>query len=283
MPFQGGIYDIDGVVVDSPHEQAWRESLQLLMEGDWRDIRDRTSWAPERFTSAMYQRAVAGKPRAAGARAALEHFGVPDLDRRSEQYGAVKQDRIVALIDAGEFVAFPDALRFLIAVKAAGLPVAAASSSKNADRLLRKIRLDTFAAEQRLSHPFLTPGLTLLDLFDANTSGRDFPRGKPDPEIFLSAAEELGVPAEACFVVEDAPNGVQAAKAGGMAALGVARLGDEELLARAGADLVVTTLDDVALDALAEGRLALDRGLRGPPRVRVERREDGRVRRGSGP
>jgi beta-phosphoglucomutase-like phosphatase (HAD superfamily) len=48
---------------------------------------------------------------------------------------------------------------------------------------------------------------------------------------------------------------VQAAKAGNMAALGVARLDDEELLRRAGADLVVTTLDDVDLDALAEGRL----------------------------
>ena len=255
MAFQGGIYDVDGVLVDSPHEQAWREALQLLMEGDWQDIRDRTSWSPERFSSSLYQQAVAGKPRRAGARAALEHFGVPDLERRTEQYGAVKQDRIVALIDAGEFVAFPDALRFLIAVKAAGLPVAAASSSKNANRLLRKIRLDTFAAEQRLSHPFITPGLTLLDLFDANTSGRDFARGKPDPEIFMAAAEELGGPAEACFVVEDAPNGVQAAKAGEMAALGVARLGDEDLLAEAGADLVVTTLDDVALDALTEGRL----------------------------
>ena len=82
-----------------------------------------------------------------------------------------------------------------------------------------------------------------------------FARGKPDPEIFMAAAEELGGPAEACFVVEDAPNGVQAAKAGEMAALGVARLGDEDLLAEAGADLVVTTLDDVALDALTEGRL----------------------------
>ena len=57
------------------------------------------------------------------------------------------------------------------------------------------------------------------------------------------------------FVVEDAVNGVQAAKAGNMAALGLARADDEGLLAGANADLVVTSLDDVSLDALADGRL----------------------------
>ena len=56
-------------------------------------------------------------------------------------------------------------------------------------------------------------------------------------------------------MIGDAANGVQAAKAGNMAALGLARADDEELLADAYADLVVTTLDDVSLGALAEGRL----------------------------
>ena len=79
--------------------------------------------------------------------------------------------------------------------------------------------------------------------------------GKPDPEIFLLAAAELGVVPAVCLVVEDAPVGVEAARAGGMAALGVARLGDEALLRAAGADLVVTSLDEVAVEALAEGRL----------------------------
>ena len=70
-----------------------------------------------------------------------------------------------------------------------------------------------------------------------------------------AAAEELGLPPGECFVVEDAANGVQAAKAGNMVALGLARADDEELLAAANADLVVTTLDDISLDALYEGRL----------------------------
>ena len=152
-------------------------------------------------------------------------------------------------------MAFPDALRFILAVKDSGIRVAAASSSKNAKLFLERIRLDTFAAEQRLDYGFVHDGMTLEELFDADISGRDFPRGKPDPMIFLTAAEELGLSPEVCFVVEDATSGVQAAKAGGMAAIGVARLGDEQQLADAGADLVVTTLDDVSLPALIEGRL----------------------------
>jgi hypothetical protein len=73
--------------------------------------------------------------------------------------------------------------------------------------------------------------------------------------IFLAAAEELGLSPEMCFVIEDATSGVQAAKAGGFAAIGIARLGDQQQLADTGADLVVATLDDVSLPALAEGRL----------------------------
>ncbi|MBO0685953.1 MAG: HAD-IA family hydrolase, partial [Candidatus Dormibacteraeota bacterium] len=102
---------------------------------------------------------------------------------------------------------------------------------------------------------FIHEGMTLQDLFDADISGRDFEHGKPHPEIFLTAARELGQPPGSCFVVEDATSGVQAAKAGGMAALGVARQHDQALLNEAGADLVVTSLDDVAIDALARGSL----------------------------
>jgi trehalose/maltose hydrolase-like predicted phosphorylase/beta-phosphoglucomutase-like phosphatase (HAD superfamily) len=255
MAFQGAIFDVDGVLVDSPHELAWREALRELMEGEWSDIRDRTSYAPERFTPAVYQQVMAGMPRMAGARAALEHYGVPDVDKRIEQYAAGKQEHVFKLIEAGQFTAFPDALRFILAVKAAGVPVAVASSSKNAELFLRQIRLDTFAAEQRLEYDYIRPGLVLLDLFDANVAGRDFPRGKPDPAIFLAAADELGVRPGTCFVVEDATSGIQAAKAGKMAGLGVARLDDRQMLVDAGADLVVTTLDDVSLDGLREGRL----------------------------
>jgi beta-phosphoglucomutase-like phosphatase (HAD superfamily) len=121
---------------------------------------------------------------------------------------------------------------------------------------LRRIRVDTFAQEQGISSPSLRPGLSLLDYFDADVSGRDFAHGKPDPEIFLTAAHELGVEPRYAIVAEDASAGVEAAKAVGMAAIGIVRADDAELLAAAGADIVVTTLDDIDTAALAEGRLA---------------------------
>jgi beta-phosphoglucomutase-like phosphatase (HAD superfamily) len=92
-------------------------------------------------------------------------------------------------------------------------------------------------------------------MFSANVCGRELTHGKPNPEIFLLAATALGVEPVRCFVVEDAPAGIEAARAGGMTALGVARLEDAAGLRAAEADLVVTSLDDVAMDTLAQGRL----------------------------
>jgi beta-phosphoglucomutase-like phosphatase (HAD superfamily) len=254
--FQAAIFDVDGVLVDSPHEKAWRESLRELMESDWGDIRDSTTWAPDAFTSRVYQQYVSGKPRASGARAALDYFGVPGADKRVAEYAQHKQEMVVRLIQAGDFTAYPDALRFVIAAKDAGMLIADASSSKNAGLFLRQIRLDTFAEEHGISSPTLRPGLMLLDYFDADVSGRDFARGKPDPEIFLTAARELGVEPRHAIVTEDATAGVQAAKSGGMTAIGIARADDVGLLTAAGADLVVTTLDDIDTTALSEGQLA---------------------------
>ena len=225
------------------------------MEGEWSDIRDHTSWSPEAFTPQVYQREMSGKPRFKGAQAALEYFGVPDVERRAKEYGDRKQEMIVELIEAKEFREYPDALRFVLKVKEAGILIAAASSSKNAGVFLRLVRLDEFAEREGLDYGFLRPGYTLLDILDADVSGRDFEQGKPAPDIFLAATEEAGLPPAECFVIEDAVNGIQAAKAGNMMALGIARADDEEALAEAGADLVVTSLDDVSVEALAEGRL----------------------------
>ncbi len=255
MSYRGAIFDVDGVLVDSPHEQAWREGLRQLMENEWGDVRGETSYSPEKFTPEVYQRVMSGKPRYAGARAVLEYFGVPDAEDRAREYGDRKQVMIVELIERNQFHAYPDALRFVLAVKDAGLRIAAASSSKNANAFLERIRLDEFVERDGLSYDFVRPGYTLLDTLDANVSGRDFEQGKPHPEIFLTAAEEAGVSPEEAFEVEDAANGVRAAKAGNMAALRLPRAEDEQLLDDADADLVVTNLGDVSLEALAAGRL----------------------------
>ena len=254
--FRGAIFDVDGVLVDSPHERAWRDTLRELMETDWADVRPDTTYSPERFTPEVYQQVISGKPRLSGARAALDYFDVPEAETRVEAYAERKQEMVRELIESGEFTAYPDALRFVLAVRDVGLRLAAASSSKNAGLMLGRIRLDTFAEEHALDYEFLQTNLSLQDLFDVDISGRDFAHGKPDPEIFVTAASELDLPPGECFVVEDAVAGVEAAKAGGMAALGLARADDVELLSAAAADLVVTTLDEVDLGRLIDGRLA---------------------------
>ena len=222
------IFDVDGVLLASPHERAWRDALTGLAD-------------PARFTTAIYQAQVAGKPRMAGALAALEAIGVTDAAAQVNAYAARKQARLELLIADGHVAAFPDALRFVAAVLALGWPIAAASSSKNAVAMLRQIRLPD--------------GRALMPLFTASVCGRDLRHGKPNPEIFEIAAKELRIAPGCCCVVEDAPAGIEAARAGGMAALGVARLHDEPGLRAAKADLVVTSLDDVSIDALANGRL----------------------------
>ena len=224
-----GIFDVDGVLLDSPHERAWREALRGFAD-------------PARFTTEIYQAHVAGKPRLSGALAVLEELGVPDAQQKALVYADRKQERLEELIHAGDFAAFPDALRFVQAVHELGWPMAVASSSHNANDMMRLVRLEA--------------GRILLDMFSVNVCGRDLPRGKPAPDIFLLAASELELSPARCFVVEDAPAGVEAARAGGMMALGVARLHDADLLRAAGADLVVASLDDVAIDMLAEGRLS---------------------------
>jgi beta-phosphoglucomutase len=83
--------------------------------------------------------------------------------------------------------------------------------------------------------------------FDALVGMEETTRGKPDPQVFLVAAERLAVPPPRCVVFEDAVAGVQAAKAGGMRCVAVGFVGHhpEDALRRAGADLVVHTLTEV--------------------------------------
>lgn len=251
MRFHGGIFDIDGVLLDTPHERAWRVALNELMAGPWHALHLQTPYRPAAFTSRMYEDVIAGKPREDGAKAALAYFGVPDPDgSRAHQYAESKQHRLLEFARQGDFHAYADAVAFLLAVKAAEVRVCAASSSKNADMFLQQVAMGAFCTSHGLTYPFVTPTATLLEMFDADVNGQQFARGKPDPEIFLTAARALGFPPERCFVVEDAPAGIAAAKAGGMLGIGVARHHDADLLRAAHADIVVTHLDAVDFAAL---------------------------------
>lgn len=214
------ILDVDGVLLASPHERAWREALHGIAD-------------PAGLTTVMYQALVAGRPRLDGALAALTALEVPDVGRVGPAYAAAKQRRLEEIFAMEGVVAFPDALRLVRRLRAAGWPIAAASSSRNAESMMRMVDLNRRE--------------TMFDAFAVTVCGRDLRHGKPDPEIFLLAAAELGVDPTRCIVVEDAPAGITAALAGGMATLGVARLDDADGLCAAGAERVVASLDEVII------------------------------------
>ncbi|MGD9125908.1 MAG: HAD family phosphatase [Planctomycetia bacterium] len=89
---------------------------------------------------------------------------------------------------------------------------------------------------------FVLNELGLKDHFDAVVTGRDVTRGKPDPEVFLTAAKKLSVDPSRCVVVEDAPPGISAAHAGGMQCIGLASTGrTPEMLSEA--EKVVESLE----------------------------------------
>jgi len=100
--------------------------------------------------------------------------------------------------------------------------------------------------------------LNLTDIrpfFDAIVSMEDTTQGKPDPQVFLLAASRLKTPPERCLVIEDALAGIQAAKAAGMHSIAVTFVGHHSLegLMRAGADLVLSSLEEATMKAI--GRL----------------------------
>jgi HAD superfamily hydrolase (TIGR01509 family) len=120
---------------------------------------------------------------------------------------------LFALIDA-RLEPFPDALQALEDLRARGVPVAVASSS----------------VRERLDHTLASAGLA----FAISIAGDEVEHGKPAPDMFLKAAERLGLAPERCVVVEDSPPGVAAGRAAGMPTLGVCRVsGHESALAQA--------------------------------------------------
>ena len=146
---------------------------------------------------------MSGKPRMGGARAALEYFRVPDDETPGGEYAERKQEMVV---QASSTPATSPPTR------------CAPVHHRREDRgcwspqpRLRRTR--TLLTQDPARHvragkvsPRLrcSPGMTLLEYFDADVSGRDFTHGKPDPEIFLTSADELGVEPAKAIVIEDA-------------------------------------------------------------------------------
>lgn len=229
------LFDLDGVLTDTAavHTVAWKQMFDGYLRG--RDGEDFVPFDP----AGDYTRYVDGKPRADGVRSFLQSRGIelPDGDpddgpdrETVHGLGARKHDLVLALIERDGVEVFAPSVRYLEAVRAAGLRTAVVSSSANTAQVLQvtglapllDLRMDALAARER--------GL----------------KGKPAPDTFLAAAADLGGGPQDAAVFEDALAGVQSGKAGGFAyVVGVDRAGHADALRAAGADVVVRELDEL--------------------------------------
>jgi beta-phosphoglucomutase len=208
------IFDMDGVLVDTyqAHFQSWRE--MAASEGlEFTEAQFAPTFG---CTSREILAALEGERRLSDAEIAA-------MDERKE--AAFR--RIIRVA----FPAMPGATELLCALHASGLRLAVGSSGppENVDFVLER--------------------LGVRGLLDAVVTGRDVTRGKPDPQVFLVAAERLSVPPARCVVIEDAPVGIAAARAAGMAAVGLASTGRTRAQLAA-ADLVVDSLSELSADQL---------------------------------
>ncbi|MDP0501442.1 MAG: HAD family phosphatase [Verrucomicrobiota bacterium JB022] len=126
----------------------------------------------------------------------------------------------------------PGVLPFLEALRAAGVPCA----------------IGTSTPRENINVAAATAGLD--GFFAASTCGDEVKNGKPDPEVFLTCAEKLGVPPERCAVFEDAPHGLQAAKNAQMLAIGITTTHPAQDLPQA--DLVIDSFADLTVSRLLE-------------------------------
>ena len=231
------LFDLDGVLTDTAavHTVAWKGMFDEFLRA--RDP-DSAPFDPQDD----YTRYVDGKPRADGVRSFLSSRGIelpegdPDDGPEAETVhglGRRKNDVLLETLDRDGVEVFPASVRYLEAVRAAGLPTAVVSSSAN--------------TEQVLDVTGLAP---LIDLrVDAVVARAEGLAGKPAPDTFLAAAEELGVPPARAVVVEDALSGVAAGRACGFGlVVGVDRVGQREALLQHGADVVVDDLAEMLLD-----------------------------------
>jgi beta-phosphoglucomutase len=211
MTFTGVIFDMDGVLCDSEPFIA-EASCRMFAETHGVTVQ------PEDFHPFV----GTGEDRFLGGVA--EKFGVKlvmprDKDRTYAIYLEIIRGRLKPLPGAADFIA---------ACRRRGSKLAVATS---ADR----IKLDGNLREIGLP----------MEQFDACVTGSEIQHKKPAPDIFLLAAERLGLPPARCLVVEDAPSGIKAGKAAGCHCLALTTTFDKQTLRAAGADWMAPDLAHV--------------------------------------
>ena len=220
------LFDLDGVLTDtaSVHAAAWKQ-----MFDDYLRERDGDGFRPF-DVSADYGPYVDGKPRLDGTDSFLRSRGI-ELDRDElVRLSTIKNELVQEKIVSVGVEVYPGSVRYLEAVREAGLATAVVSSSANAEQVLRVADL-----AQYIDHR--VDGVTAKE--------RGLP-GKPAPDTFLAAAADLGVDRADAVVFEDAIAGVASGKAGGFGfVVGVDRLDHADKLRAEGADVVVKDLEEL--------------------------------------
>ena len=235
--FDAVIFDLDGVLTKTAtiHAAAWKKLFDWYLEK--RQGKDFKPFDPDKD----YRRYVDGKPRDKGAQSFLKSrgieldYGSPDDDPDQETVcglGNKKNTFFHEEIRKQGVEVYADALKFLHKLRVAGLKTAIISSSKNCA---------TFLKAAHLTAQFDTK----VDGVDAEELGL---QGKPDPDIFLLAAQKLGVQPPRAIVVEDAISGVQAGKKGKFGwVIGVDRTDHAAALLENGADMAVSDLGEITV------------------------------------
>lgn len=223
------LFDLDGVLTPTAevHMAAWRAMFEELF-AQWR--------VEPPYTDADYYEHLDGKKRYDGVAALLRSrdievpWGEPDDPPIASTVcgiGNRKNEVFARLLRSQGIVPYPGSMRLLARLHDAGVPVAVVSSSKNADEVLTAAGIrDRFEV-----------------VMDGVIAERDGLASKPAPDVFLTAARMLGVEPARAVAVEDALSGVRSAAAGGFGlVVGVDRGVGADLLADAGADVVVSDL-----------------------------------------
>ncbi len=208
---RGVIFDMDGVLCDS-EPFICEAACRMFSE------HHRMKVSPEDFIPFV----GAGENRYLGG-VAEKHGVTLDLDAdKARTY------QIYSEIIRGRLEPLPGAREFIAECRRRGLKLAVATS---ADR----IKMDGNLAEIGLPP----------ETFDVTVNGLDIERKKPHPDIFLLAARRLELPPPECLVVEDAPNGLRAARAAGSPCLGLTTSFPDAVLREAGADWTAPDLSRV--------------------------------------
>ena len=212
MPtISGVIFDMDGVLCDS--EPFIRAAAMRMFEEIYHLKVEPEDFHP--FVGAGEDRFIGGVAEKYGVKLVMPRDKIHTYD-------------IYLRIIQGQLRPLPGAIEFIKRCRERGLRLAVASS---ADR----IKVDGNLQQIGIS----------LDRFDAIVSGDDVERKKPDSQIFQLAAQRLGLAPTNCLVVEDAPNGIRAAKASGSLCLGITTTFDEQTLRGVGADFTAPDLAHV--------------------------------------